>query len=226
MTNELLWLGFMLVNFGFIILAYKLFGKKGLFVWIAISAILANVQVLKTIELFGMVSTLGNIVYGTSFLATDILNEKYGKKEARNGVYIGLFTLVVTAILMTISLQFIPHESDFINESLQNVFGIIPRITFASVTAYLLSQLHDTWAYDFIKKKTDSKYIFLRNNISTAISQAIDTLVFTFIAFYGAFEPAVFWEIVLTTYVLKFIVAICDTPFIYLAKRIKKHTLG
>ncbi len=224
MKNELLWLLFIIVNFAFIIASYKIFGKKGLFVWIAIAGILANVQVLKTIKLFGMVSTLGNIIYGTSFLATDILNEKYGKEEARKGVFIGLFTLIVTAVLMTISLWFIPDESDFIQESLVNIFSIIPRITIASIVAYVLSQFHDTWAYDKLKQK--SKHIYIRNNVSTAVSQAIDTIVFTTIAFYGVYEWNVFLSIMFTTYILKFVVAICDTPFIYLAKKIDKHWLG
>lgn len=220
MNNELLWLGFMLLNFALILLGYKLFGKKGLFVWIAISAILANVQVLKTVELFGQVATLGNIMYGTSFLATDILSEKYGKKEARKGVYLGMFTLLVTALLMTFSLQFIPHESDWVQSSLMDVFGIIPRIAFASMLAYFVSQMHDTWAYEFWKSK--SNHIWVRNNLSTLVSQLIDTLIFTFIAFWGLYETPVFVSILITTYLFKFVVAAADTPFIYVAKKIDK----
>lgn len=221
MKNELLWLGFMVLNFGLILLGYKLFGKKGLFAWIVLSAILANVQVLKTVELFGQVATLGNIIYGTSFLATDILSEKYGKQEARKGVYIGMYTLLVTAVLMTFSLKFAPHESDWVQDSLVNVFGIIPRIAFASMLAYFISQMHDTWAYEFWKSK--NKHIWVRNNLSTAVSQLIDTLAFTFIAFWGIYETPIFVSILVTTYVFKFIVAAADTPFIYLAKNINKH---
>jgi uncharacterized integral membrane protein (TIGR00697 family) len=214
----------MIINFGLILISYKLFGKKGLFIWIALSAILANVQVLKTIELFNQVSTLGNIMYGTSFLATDILSEKYGKEEARKGVYMGIFTLIVTAILMTVSLKFIPDSSDWVQESLVNVFGIIPRIALASIIAYFISQMHDTWAYDFWKKR--NKHIWVRNNASTAVSQLIDSVVFTFIAFYGEFETEIFISILITTYVFKFIVAILDTPFIYLAKKIDKSVFS
>lgn len=223
MSNELLWIIFMAVNFGLILAAYKVFGKKGLYAWIALASIIANVQVLKTVELFGQVATLGNIIYGTSFLATDILSEKYGKHEARKGVYLGIFTLIVTAVLMTFSLAFVPHESDWVQESLVNVFGIIPRIAFASVIAYFLSQMHDTWAYDFWKGK--SKHIWIRNNASTAISQLIDTLVFTFIAFYGLYEKEVFISILITTYIFKFVVAVLDTPFIYIASKIKKSMI-
>lgn len=220
MNNELLWILFMVVNFGLILLSYKLFGKTGLYIWIALSAIIANVQVLKTVELFGQVSTLGNIIYGTSFLATDILSEKYGKKDARKGVYMGMFTLLVTALLMTVSIQFIPHESDFVQDSLVNVFGIVPRIALASLIAYFVSQMHDTWAYDFWKKR--SQHIFVRNNLSTLVSQLIDSVIFTFIAFYGVFEMDVFISIMITTYVFKLIVAILDTPFIYIARKIDK----
>jgi len=221
MTNELLWIGFMVLNFALILVGYKLFGQKGLYAWIVLSAILANVQVLKTVELFGQVATLGNIMYGTSFLATDILSEKYGKTEARKGVYLGMFTIVCTAVLMTFSLKFIPHESDWVQDSLMNVFGIIPRIAFASLLAYFISQMHDTWAYSYWKTKSD--HLWVRNNLSTLVSQLIDTMVFTFIAFWGIYETPVFVSILITTYVFKFIVAAADTPFIYLAKKIDNH---
>ena len=73
--NELLWLLMLVVNFGAILVVYRLFGKIGLFIWVPIAAITANIQVLKTVEIFGLTATLGNIVYATSFLVTDILSE-------------------------------------------------------------------------------------------------------------------------------------------------------
>ena len=85
----MLWLVEILVNFLLIILAYRLFGKWGLIMWIPVSTIIANIQVVQTIELFGFSATLGNVVYATSFLITDILSENYGKKEAKKAVWIG-----------------------------------------------------------------------------------------------------------------------------------------
>jgi len=86
MSNELLWLLLLFLNFGIIILAYRFFGRIGLYCWIAVAVILANIQVTKTIQLFGFVTALGNIIYSTTFLATDILNENHGKKAARKAV--------------------------------------------------------------------------------------------------------------------------------------------
>lgn len=223
MNTIALWLILMLVNFLAILLFYKLFDEVGLYSWIAISAIIANIQVLKTIELFGLVVTLGNIIYGTSFLATDILSELHGKKKAKKGVYIGLLTLVSMTLIMQVSLMFVPHESDFAQEALQTIFGIMPRIAFASFLAYFISQLHDVWAFDYWKGKfPDRKYLWLRNNLSTIVSQLIDSIVFTSIAFYGVFESSVFIEILITTYVLKLLVALLDTPFVYIATKIKE----
>ncbi len=221
MSNEILWVILMVLNFSFILLSYKLFGKLGLFVWSGFAIILANIQVLKTVELFGIVSTLGNIIYGTSFLATDILSEKYGKKEASKAVWIGFFSLIASTLIMWICLKFIPHQSDFIHESLVNIFAIMPRLTVASLLAYLIGQFHDVWAYHFWKKKFNkNSQVWIRNNLSTMVSQLLDTLIFTFIAFYGVFPKEVFIEILITTYVMKWLVAALDTPVIYLAKKI------
>ncbi|MBN2349440.1 MAG: queuosine precursor transporter [Bacteroidales bacterium] len=224
--NELFWLIMLLVNFLLIILAFKLFGKQGLFIWIPISTIVANIQVIQTVELFGFVATLGNIVYASSFLVTDILSELYGKKEAQRAVWIGFFSVIVMAVLMNIALLFIPLQGDEFAQttysSLDTIFSLMPRIVIASLTAYLISQRHDVWAYHFWMKKFSSrKHIWLRNNLSTMVSQLIDSIVFIVIAFWGVYEFKVLVEIFFTTYFLKWIVALADTPFIYWAVRMK-----
>jgi len=227
MQNELLWLAMLLANFFLIILAYKLFGKWGLIMWIPISVIVANIQVIQTVRLFGLVATLGNIVYATSFLVTDILSENYGKKEAQKAVWIGFFSLISMTLLMNLALVFKPLAGDEFatkaHEATSTIFSLMPRIAVASLSAYLLSQRHDVWAYHFWRKRfSKDNQIWLRNNLSTMISQLIDSSVFVLIAFYGVFETAVLWEIFITTYILKWVVAAADTPFVYWGKRILK----
>ena len=227
MQNEILWLAMLLANFLFIILAYRIFGKWGLIIWIPISVIVANIQVIQTVEFFGFVATLGNIVYASSFLVTDILSENYGKEDAKKAVWIGFFSLISMTLLMNLSLLFIPVEGDefagVTHEATSTIFSLMPRIAIASFVAYLLSQRHDVWAYHFWSKRfpKDSQ-IWIRNNLSTYVSQLIDSTVFVLIAFWGVFETAVMWEIFITTYFLKFIVAAADTPFVYWGKRIFK----
>lgn len=230
MQNEILWLAMLLANFLLIILAYKLFGKWGLIMWIPISVIVANIQVIQTVELFGLVATLGNIVYASSFLVTDILSENYGKKEAKKAVWIGFFSLISMTLLMNLALVFQPLAGDEFaattHDATSTIFKLMPRIALASLTAYLFSQRHDVWAYHFWKKRfSKDSQIWLRNNLSTMVSQLIDSSVFVLIAFYGVFETDILIEIFITTYILKWVVAAADTPFIYWAKRIFKKDI-
>lgn len=222
MPNELLWVIFALVNFTLFLLIYKFFGKIGIFVWIVIATILANIQVTKIIYLFGIEATLGNILYGTIFLATDVLNEIFGKKAAKKAVYLGFITMIVTVILMTISLQFKPHPNDFVQSSLETIFGYLPRLLLASLTAFIISQLIDVYVFDYIKRLLPAnKWLWVRNNLSTIFSQLIDTVIFVPIAFVNTVSTQVLFGIMISTYLIKIIVAILDTPFIYLIKRIR-----
>jgi uncharacterized integral membrane protein (TIGR00697 family) len=221
MINELLWIGLLFTSFLIVILAYKLFGKTGLYIWTAAAVILANIQVMKTIEVFGLVTALGNVIYSSLFLVTDIINENHSKKEAQKAVWIGFFVLISTTILMQVTIQFIPHESDFLSEHITAIFSLLPRIAFASLVAYLISQNHDVWFFAKMKKKYEKKHLWLRNNLSTISSQLLDNTVFTLIAFIGVFSWSIIGQIFLTSMILKIIVAAFDTPFIYWARKIK-----
>ena len=232
MLNELLWILLLLVTFVIQILAYRLFGKNGLYAWIVVAIVLANIQVMKTIGFFGLVTALGNIIYGTTFLTTDILCENYGKKEAKKAVLIGFFMLIAVTIIMQLCLLFAPHESDTLSPALQQIFGLLPRITIASLTAYLISQFHDVWAFVFWKKLFKGKHLWFRNNLSTMTSQLIDNVIFTWIAFVGffglfgwnqVFEWSIIFQIFVVSYVMKWVVAVFDTPFVYLSRIIKKR---
>ena len=110
-------------------------------------------------------------------------------------------------------------SSDIAQPSLSVIFGLMPRIAFGSLVAYVISNLHDIWAFDFWKRKRPGRNtLWLRNNLSTFASQLIDTLVFTLIAFWGVYPTAVLIQIMLSTYLLKWVVAMLDTPFMYLAR--------
>ncbi|MBN1862642.1 MAG: queuosine precursor transporter, partial [Dehalococcoidales bacterium] len=152
--NNLLWVGFIFIDLGLVTLIYRFFGKTGLYVVIVASVIVANIQVVKTVAIFGLVATLGNVIYGSIFFATDILSEVYGKQTARRGVWFGFIGMALATLWMQLGLTFIPDASDFAQDSLVTIFGLMPRIAAGSVTAYLVSQHHDIWAFLFWKKKT------------------------------------------------------------------------
>ena len=217
--NEIIWFSMLIFCLASILACYRLFGKQGLYAWTAMCVILANIQVMKLITLFGMTATLGNILYGTSFLATDILSENHGKKDAKLAVHMGFFMLLMMAVVMKFAILFIPNSHDMAHEALSKIFGLTPRVAGASFCAYASSQYHDVWMFHLLKDKTHDKHLWLRNNVSTMISQAIDTGIFVGVAFYGMYPNNVLLSLFLSTYVIKWIVALSDTWCVYLARK-------
>ena len=189
MSNEMIFMITVLFYLGCVPVLYRLFGKTGLFAFSVFGTLLGNIAVCKTIDLFGISTTAGNVLYASTFLVTDILS---------NG-------------------------NDFISPSLNTVFGLVPRISLASIAGYLLSQNIDVFLYHFLWEKSGSgrAKLWLRNNGSTLISQAVDTAVFTTLAFYGTYPTEVFLSILLSTYFFKAVVALLDTPFAYLSRMIR-----
>ncbi|WP_432738646.1 queuosine precursor transporter [Maridesulfovibrio sp. FT414] len=222
MTNEILWIGFAVLDLSLVLVLYRFFGKTGLYGLIVFNLILCNIQVLKTVELFGMTTTLGNILYASVFLSTDMLSEFHGKEEAKKAVYLGFVVLIMAVCYMQLALQFTPAPDDFAQPHLESIFGFMPRIALGSLCAYLLSQLHDVHVFHLLKDRLGDRHLWLRNNASTLMSQLIDSSVFCFVALWGLFPFDVWVEILLTTYIFKVIVAVMDTPFLYMARRI--HT--
>ena len=225
--NELIFIGFAFFLLGLNLAAFAV-GRVYIFVLIAIYTILMNIFVTKQFELFGLLVTGGNALYGAIFLLTDLLSEHYGKKAAFSAVLTGFFTSIVFVISTQVLIAFIPSQEDFAQASIQTLFSVTPRILVGSMLAYFIAQSLDVWLYDKIKTYTEKKYLWLRNNGSTLISQAVDTLVFTavgltafsFVPFEGIIPTEAFWSVFGATYFIKVLVALIDTPFVYLSYKI------
>lgn len=210
---------YVLINFAFFLLCYKLFGKKGLYAWIGVATVVANIQVVKTVEMFGIVMTLGNTMYVSLYLTSDLLNEKFGREEAKKAVWFGFFTLIMTTVLMQMTLVFKPQAGDIAQSSLETIFGLMPRLALGSLTAYFVSQFLDVRLYSWIRKFYPGRnQLWIRNNGSTMVSSFVDTLIFCSIAFLGEYSFGVWLEILFTTYVFKFVLTAAGTPFLYIAR--------
>lgn len=220
-----LWFGalFMLVHFTLFLISYRLFGRVGIYAWIGMATVLANIQVVKTVDLpLGIVITLGNTMYGTIYLASDLLNEKYGEQAAKKAVWFGFFTLIASTIIMQMALQFDPSNNEMAlnaQHGMETIFGLLPRIALGSLCAYFVSQFLDVKIYTILKRVFPARnQLWIRNNGSTVVSQLVDTLIFCTIAFAGLYDSEIWLSIFLSTYIIKFIVSLCSTPFLYAAR--------
>lgn len=226
MQNEILLIVSLVLIYSSVLLFFRFFGNSGLYCWTVFANITANIEVLLMINAFGMEQTLGNILFASSFLVTDILSETAGKKEAQKAVNIGICTSICFILLSQSWLHYVPSTSDWARGAFETIFSNTPRLLLASLLVYAISQRFDVWAYHqwwkFTNKKfgDSRKFLWLRNNGSTLISQLLNTVLYTFGAFLGMYTFDVLVSICLSSYVIFIFTSLLDTPFVYLARRI------
>jgi len=226
--NEVLLILSLFLIYGSVLAAYKFLGKEGLFCYTVFATVTANLEVMLVVDAFGMEQTLGNILFASTFLITDILSECEGKKAANKAVNLGIITSVFFIILTQMWLQYIPAASDWASESFHVLFTNTPRIMLASVVVYAVCQKFDVWLYHKWWAITDNKFgnhdrfLWLRNNGSTMISQMLNTVLYTFGAFGNLYDMSTLINICISTYVIYLVTSLVDTPVLYAARKLKK----
>jgi queuosine precursor transporter len=182
-----------------------------------------------TIGSFQLTGSVGIFLFPLSFLITDIVAEIYGPKATR-ALITGTLIVLLIVLGVTALATVLPPAERFAgqDEAYVGVFRSSLRIILASIVAFILSQYHDVWAFDFWKKKTNGRFLWLRNNASTIVSQLIDTVIFMLIAFWGVSDrftlAFVLGSMVPPYYLLKVLAAALDTPLVYLGVRILRQS--
>lgn len=227
--NELILILSLVIEFGLVLLAYKLFGRAGLYIATAVYTVLANIEVAMLVEAFGIEQTLGNVLFAGTFLITDILSEVESKEAANKAVNIGIFTSVIFIIITQSWMLYTPTlDSLPFADGLRTVFSATPRIAAASLLVYALTQRFDVWLYHKWWALTEKRFgkrrfLWLRNNGSTLISQLLNTVLFNVGAFAGTYDAATLVAICAVGYVIYVVTSLLDTPFIYAARKMKER---
>jgi uncharacterized integral membrane protein (TIGR00697 family) len=226
-------------------------------VFLAANALLAEVIGVKLFQLeavFGLppadfellgekhlsfVLSVGVLTWPFVFLATDVVNDYFGVRAVR------FLTLVTTALIafaffaLYAAIAMPPDAGWWLGSSREHgvpdmqaaftaIFGQSMNIIVGSLTAFLVGQLIDARIFRWWKRRTGERRIWLRATGSTLVSQLVDSLVVTYVAFWllrdWSLEKAT--AMALTAYVYKFSVAVLSTPLIYLAHAAIERWLG
>jgi len=229
-NQELLWITTLFADLGCTLILYRLFGKAGLQVAIALAIVLANLQGPKLTVIFGMQTSLGVIFYSSIFFATDVLSENYGKEAANKAVRMGFVVSVIVLLMMSLALLYQPSTrpetaaySASIHEAFATIVNFTPRFIFGSLLAYYISQHFDVWAFHKIKSWTGERWLWLRNNGSTLSSQVVDTTIYSLVAWWGIVDLKTALALGAAKYVFKAVIAAIDTVFIYWARSSFRH---
>ena len=194
--------------------------------------VLSNLMGIKITTIGRIEFSVALLVFPFTFLITDIITELRGKSYAQRVVRHACLALLLVLLfqLLFVALPFAERSS--VQEEYTVVFGSSIRILIASLAAFALSQFHDVWAFDFWRRLTKGRFLWIRNNLSTIISQAIDTLLFMHLAFLyipflpelinttPAFTPGYVIRLALPYYGLKVVMALLDTPLVYLGRKL------
>jgi len=221
MPNELIIFLEVLFVFSALLLCKKFFGKAGVIAWVVLATVLANIITAKNANVFGLSTAIGTVMFASTFLATDILTEFYSAKDARKAVRLGLFADVILIIATQIALAYTPSEFDYAHESMKTLFSLNLRISIASAVMYYVANMADIYLFSKIRERTAGSKLWLRNNASTILCNCLENFGFIGIAFAGIYDFGTIMTIALSTSLVELIVALCDTPFLYLAKRIR-----
>lgn len=228
MTNEILLISSMVVLYSSVLIFYYLFGKAGLYCMTVIATITANIEVMLLVDAFGMEMTLGNILFAMTFLITDILSENEGKQTAKLSVIVGIATCIMFILISQSWLLYIPSENDWAQDYFAKIFTNTPRMMLASLVVYAIAQVFDVWMYHAWWKLSTKlsgdkhKYLWLRNNGSTLLSQLLNSVLFTVFAFYGTYDMSTLLSIIISSYCIFIVTSLADTPALYLSRKMKE----
>ncbi len=218
--NELLFIGFVLIDMLAVLFMLRHFGKWGLITFYVLHVVFVQLTILLQVDLFGWTVSVGSMLFAVLFLCTDLIAEHFGKKDGYTAVTLGAISLVLFLFVIQVSMAFTPSATSAFTETFISLFDGQLRITLADlVISYLLFQIFDVWFFHKIKEWTRGKMLWLRNIGSTWVSQTFIAVLFFQVAFAGVIEQSVLWQIITAGLAMKLFVALLDTPFIYLSKR-------
>ncbi len=226
MRNEIILIVSLVVLYGAVLFWYRLFGRAGMYGFTVFATIAANIEVMLLVDAFGMEMTLGNILFATTFLVTDILSETEGKAAAQKAVYVGIATSVLFILVSQSWLQYQVSANDQVYPAFAQVFSNTPRMMIASLAVYAIAQIFDVWMYHFwwrltTKRFGDSRrFLWLRNNGSTLLSQLLNAVLFTAFAFWGTYDMPTLVSIAWSSYIIFIVTSLADTPVVYWARQI------
>ena len=195
----------------------------------------ANLNILGFTMAFNL--TAGAVIWPVVFITTDLINEYFGKPGVKRISYYTAALIAYAFVVIFITIRLAPADfwvnstdaqgnSINMDSAFNKIFGQGQRIIIGSLTAFLIGQLVDVFVFQFLRKHTGSRMLWLRATGSTLVSQLVDSFVVLYIAFAGVFTNQQIIAIGITNYIYKFTVAIALTPVIYLGHSLIDKYLG
>lgn len=201
----------------FAVLVFARLGKESLTAYISLLFVITNIFVIKQINVWGWYATSADaFIIGVSF-GINLLQEIWGKEIARKTIWISFACSVFYMIMTQFLVAYQASNNDTTHIHFAQLMSHTLRITFASFTSYIITQIADTYLYAYVRKRTNDNYFVARNYLSMCSSQLFDTILFTFLGLYGVMTNLL--DLIIISYILKLLAIGLTTPFLVIAKK-------
>lgn len=233
-----------IVVYSTVLLMFRFFGKEGMYIYVAIAVITANIQVLKLVSfpILPEPLPLGTVVFASTYVASDIVNNHYGKQEVFKLIKISFVSYVIFTLFMSVNLFFRPLSVEQISgladgvssyswalgiqDNLKALFSPAPSLFLSSLAAFAGSQLMNALVFSRLAVKFKDKFLGLRAFCSSAIGNLVDNTIFSLCAFWLlAKEPmdlhVLIGSYVLSLFVFRMLIVLIEIPILKLSVKIK-----
>ncbi len=222
--NELVFLGYIFVVSSGALLALR-FGKEGLVGFICVQAVLVNLFVTKQITLFGFTATASDALAVGITLSLNLLQEYFQKPAAIKAIWVSFYCALFYTVLSLLHITYIPALTDTSSTLFQTLLAPMPRLVGASLVTYLIVQFTDATLYGLLKSFFKDHYFVARNYATLALTQLLDTILFSFLGLYGLNESfsqiSTLIDIIVVSYIIKLVVIFIAVPYVRLARTFK-----
>ncbi len=226
-----------------VLLMFKFFGKEGIYVYVTMAYIIANIQVLK-MSVFAFLPEplpLGTVVFAATYVSSDIINNRYGKKEALKLLCIGFTSYFVFMLLMSVCLAFAPLTQEQVahfpageesygwalsmQDHMMALFSPAPSMFISSLLAFGASQLTNVLIFARLAERFKKRFLGLRSLCSSITGTLVDETVFSFMAFYFLAKDPMDIKILIgsyisATFVIRMFIVLIEVPILKFANKI------
>jgi uncharacterized integral membrane protein (TIGR00697 family) len=230
-----------LTAIGIMFLLHRFFEKEGLYLFIILAVVIANIQSLKAIEItfFNSPVAMGTILFTNALMATDLLAEFYGRRYATKAIWLGFSGMLMMSVFMILTLGTKIISADpgtelyrYIetHQAMAVLFTPAPALLLASLIAYLAGQYIDMGIFLWLKKRTKNRFLSTRTLIATLFSALIDNCIFSVLAWRIFYPLSIDLKTFIFTYILgafslRVLIGLANTLFIYFLPRYKSPAL-
>jgi queuosine precursor transporter len=188
--------------------------------------LISNIASTKIVSLWKFTFDAGTLLFPLSYIFGDIITEVYGYKRSRKVIWTGFFCAALMAAIFVLVQHLPPAPGWELQSAYEQILGFLPRIIIASMIAYFAGEFSNSYILAKLKIFTKGKYLWVRTIGSTVVGEAIDTLLFCTIAFFGAISNSLLVAVIVSNYIFKCLVEIVFTPITYKIVKVLKKREG